>query len=296
MVLLLYGELEDAARRGVEAHAHECAGCGAILAEERRLSLLLSQREGTEPSAYLLRRCRADLAAAIAAETAPAARAWRPAWVTLSPVGAAVILAVGFLAGRFLPPLGPERPGRVAGLETPAGEAGSTVAGVSDLEADPESDRISLSYDVLRRASLQGSTKDPRIRRLLVETVRDSLNAGLRLEALLALSRQVEEEDARAALLRAVSEDDNPGARLMAVGALGRLAGRDAEVRGALVRALLSDGNPGVRVRAIDVLGEARSPETFPLFERLSREDPNDYVRLRSAAFVNDRPASGGIR
>ena len=91
----------------------------------------------------------------------------------------------------------------------------------------------------------------------------------------------------RRALLRAVREDANPGARLKALEALQERAGEDAEVRGAIVQALLSDTNPGVRVRAIDALQAARSPETLPVLQRLAERDPNDYVRLRSAALVS---------
>lgn len=316
IVLSLYGELADDGRLEVEAHVRDCPGCAAFLAEERRLLLLLSQRSSGAPPAGLLERCRADLAAAIAAETAagepvravsaaspgvlarllPGGRAPRPVRLATASLAAAALLACGFLAGRFASLLQPDGPDAGAALEARPGEPGSTVAGVSHLEADQESDRVSLSYDVLRRASLEGSARDPRIRRLLVETARESLNAGLRLEALEVLGRQVEDRDAREALLWAVQEDDNPGARLMAVEALGHMAGRDAAVREAIVGALLGDDNPGVRVRAIDALGAARSPETNALFERLAREDPNEYVRLRSAAFVSSRAASGGLQ
>src|SRR5258705_5092983 len=44
--------------------------------------------------------------------------------------------------------------------------------------------RRSSDLDTLRRTSLSGTAGDPRIRRVLVDTVRDSRNAGLRLEAL----------------------------------------------------------------------------------------------------------------
>lgn len=317
IVLSLYGELADDGRLEVEAHVRDCPSCAAVLAEERRLLLVLSQRAPGDPPPALLERCRADLAAAIAAETVsgepvravsaaaspgvlawrrPGGRAPRPLRIAGASLAAAALLAFGFLAGRFATPFQSDGPDTGSALEERPGEAGSTVAGVSHLEADQESDRVSLSYDVLRRASLEGSARDPRIRRLLVETARESLNAGLRLEALEVLARQTEDRDAREALLRAVQEDDNPGARLMAVEALGRMAGRDAAVREAIVGALLGDDNPGVRVRAIDALGEARAPETNALFERLAREDPNEYVRLRSAAFLSARAASGGLR
>jgi hypothetical protein len=169
-------------------------------------------------------------------------------------------------------------------------EAGATIANVDFRDSDPRTERISLAYDTLRRTALEGTVGDPRIRQVLLETVRKNRNAGLRLEAIEALRRHADDPEVRRALLGAVREDDNPGARLMALEALqGRAAG-DPEVRGAVVQALLRDTNPGVRVRAIDALKDARGPETVAVLRRLADGDPNDYVRLRSAALLSDLP------
>ena len=197
------------------------------------------------------------------------------------------------MAGRAFPGAGipslEKRPGT-----TP--EAGSTIANVDFHDTDPLSDRISLSYDTLRRTSLSGSAGDPDIRRVLLDTVRDSRNAGLRLEALDALRRHADNRQVRQALLRAVREDDNAGARLKALEALKEHAADDPEVRGAIVQALLKDTNPGVRVRAIDALKGARGPETLAVLKRLADEDPSEYVRLRSAALVSEMLPPGTVR
>ena len=102
------------------------------------------------------------------------------------------------------------------------------------------------------------------------------------------MRRHADDPEVRRALLGAVREDDNPGARLKALEALqGRAAG-DPEVRSAIMQALLRDTNPGVRVRAIDALKDSRGPETLAVLRRLADGDPNDYVRLRSAALLSD--------
>jgi HEAT repeat protein len=41
-------------------------------------------------------------------------------------------------------------------------------------------------------------------------------------------------------------------------------------------------------VRAIDALKDSRGPETLAVLRRLATGDPNDYVRLRSAALLSD--------
>jgi len=60
----------------------------------------------------------------------------------------------------------------------------------------------------------------------------------------------------------------------------------------AIVAAMQKDSNPGVRVRAIDTLASRRDRRLLPVMERLSRDDPDAYVRMRSGAFVDALYAS----
>jgi len=290
IVLMIHGELEGAERLDLEAHLRDCPTCSAALEEERRLIRLLARAPDEGPSPELLRRCRDGLRRALGEETvaergsgtAPASRSWR---LRLSPAWALALLAAGFAVGRAFP--GSGLPSLVPRPDT-APEAGTTIANVDFHETDPLSDRISLTYDTLRRTSLSGTAGDPRIRRVLVDTVRDSRNAGLRLLALDVLRGHVDDREVRAALVRAVRDDDNAGARLKALEALRGRAADDAEVRGAIVEALVKDTNPGVRVRAIDALQGTRGPETLAVLKRLADRDPSEYVRLRSAALLGE--------
>ena len=313
IVLMIYGELADAERRELEQHVRRCDACADSVVEERRLSLLLERGAAFEPPADLLERCRLGLREAIEAQatvgpapsaargadpasprrdTRPARRPW-PRRLRLSPAWALALLACGFLAGRSVPGTGLPSLGR---RQATPQEGGGTIANVDFQDSDPGSGRVSLTFDTLRRTALVGTASDPRIRSVLVDTVRDNLNAGLRLEAIDILRRHADDREVRRALLRVIREDDNPGARLKALEALRERAGEDAEVRGAIVQALLRDTNPGVRVRAIDALQEARGPETLPVLKRLAEQDPNEYVRLRSAALVSQMLPQGGER
>ena len=290
IVLMIHGELEGAERLDLEAHLLDCPTCSAALEEERRLIGLLARTPDEGPSPELLRRCRDDLRSALGegtaagrgSRTAPASRSWR---LRLSPAWALALLAAGFAVGRAFPGSGLPSLGRHPDT---APEAGTTIANVDFHETDPLSDRISLTYDTLRRTSLSGTAGDPRIRRVLVDTVRDSRNAGLRLLALDVLRGHVDDREVRAALVRAVRDDDNAGARLKALEALKGRAADDPEVRHAIVEALVKDTNPGVRVRAIDALQGTRGPETLAVLKRLADRDPSEYVRLRSAALLSE--------
>ena len=288
IVLECHGELDAGPAAELAGHLRGCPSCAAAAAGERRLLALMALDAAPAMDETFLEACRARLRAALA--PAPSA----PWWARLRPspaLAAGLFLAAGFLLGRLVPAPGAAPVG--VGPRDPGAE---TVATVSDLRSDPESRRVSLQYEIQRQASLEGAPGDPEIRRLLVDTARGSLNSGLRLEALEALRDLSDHDDVRAALLDIVRHDENPGARLKAIEALEASAGRDAGVRDALLQTLLRDANPGVRVRAVDALEDAGGPEILPVFERLAREDPNDYVRLRSAAYVTHASDHGGPR
>jgi hypothetical protein len=297
ILLHLYDEAAEAERLAAELHAAACASCRTVAAEERRLHALLAGRPAPGPSAALLERCRADLMQALDAEAGAGAEPqpwtarWAQVWrqVRLSPAYGFAMLAVGFLLGaitlRTAPLMNDARP---VAAGTPAA-TGAALANVRTLEAagGPSEDQVRLGVDTVQRASLEGTAADPRIRDLLVRTVRDNLNSGLRLEAIDALKAHADRDDVRQALIDAMRRDENPGARLKALDALASLAPANPQVSGAIVDVLQKDANPGVRVRAMDTLTRGRDPRLLPVMERLSREDPDAYVRMRSGDFVD---------
>jgi HEAT repeat protein len=138
----------------------------------------------------------------------------------------------------------------------------------------------------------------------------DQTDTGVRLDCLEALRARNADLDVRRALLFAARKDQNSAVRMKALESL-RDAVADQAVRETLIDALEHDANPGVRVEAVNLLvrslepgapdasdnaAPALAPEgpEGPLdpslehvvrtLEDLERNDPNRYVRLRSAA------------
>jgi len=159
---------------------------------------------------------------------------------------------------------------------------------------------------------LSGSVDDPDLRRVLTYVVEngDQTDTGVRLDCLEALRAHHADLDVRRALLFAARKDQNPAVRMKALESL-RDAVADKAVRETLIDALEHDANPGVRVEAVNLLvgslepgAEDRSDHAAPAvapegadrpldpsmehvvrtLEDLQRNDPNRYVRLRSAA------------
>src|SRR6185503_1945432 len=166
IVLLLCGELQETERAALEAHLRECFDCQATLAEERRILRLVEGASGDEPAEELLEACRRDLRAAMSPWPGGRPAPSRP-WVSLWPAWAFALLAAGFTAGRLYPDAGLR--GRAGDATTP--EAGATIANVDFRDSDPRTERISLTYDTLRRTAVEGTVGDPRIRQVLLETV-----------------------------------------------------------------------------------------------------------------------------
>src|SRR5271167_1565638 len=159
---------------------------------------------------------------------------------------------------------------------------------------------------------LSGSVDDPDLRSVLTYVVvnGDQTEAGVRLDCLEALRARNADLDVRRALLFAARKDQNPAVRMKALESL-RDAVADQAVRETLIDALEHDANPGVRVEAVNLLVRSLEPGALdasdnvepalapdavqhpldPSMERvvrtlqdLQRNDPNRYVRLRSAA------------
>lgn len=302
VLLHLYGEIREEEGASAQRHLVECEACRLAVAEERRLHALLADRSDAEPSDRLLQDCRRGLTQALDTEppsASPLIHRWMQFWsrARLSPAYGLTFLLVGFMAGAISLRATDGRP-TGGGIPSADGIGGDQSAGGSDavtapvaslrsLEAFPDQDRVRLDYDTVRRDSLEGSAGDPRIRDLLIQTARDSDNPGLRMQAIEALRRHVDQAEVRQALLQTLLVDDNAGARLKAMDALDARVPLDREISDAMLEAVRRDTNPGVRVRAIDMLARAPDARMLGDMERLRRETPDTYVRMRSGDFVD---------
>ena len=314
ILLQLYGEIDAREHFKMDTHLSGCPSCRDAVAAERRLFSMLQAGTGPDPSDDLLDRCRESLSRALDEEAPPPPTPWGvrlfDMWrtVRLSPAYGIAMLMAGFLVGALTLRAAPfgfvggggdaAAPGATAdererlaaaSARRPENQPVNSVRSLEPAAADGE---VRVGYDTLQRGSMEGTADDPAIRAMLVTTLRDSLNSGLRLEAIDALRAHADQAEVRQALLDALRGDENTGARLKALDALAARAPEDSQVRGAIVDAMQKDSNPGVRVRAIDSLAAGRDPRLLPVMERLSRDDPDAYVRMRSGDFVDALYAS----
>ncbi len=249
---------------------------------------------------------------------------WLRRWMALRPVlsGAFLLLFGAALGTQLLPWVsarldsnsnGPKVSVSPAARFTDEQLSKMAVAGISFAPtSDGAPGTLQLHVRTEEPLVLSGNVDDPDLRRVLTYVVEngDQTDAGVRLDCVEALRARNADLDVRRALLFAARKDQNPAVRMKALESL-RDAVNDTPVREALIDALEHDANPGVRVEAVNLLVRslepgavdssvnakpALAPEGFdrPLdpsmehvlrtLQDLQRNDPNRYVRLRSAA------------
>ncbi|MFB3924086.1 MAG: zf-HC2 domain-containing protein [Terriglobia bacterium] len=298
--LQLYGELGAEESAAFEAHLAGCEACRARHEEAAHLHRLLIKCPGPEPTPDLLARCRMSLDEVLDREqlgwrsllrgwlwnfgAAPATRA----------VAVVTLIAFGFGLGWTLRP-------RATALQTSTsgGQASSLdtsdlgrIRSINSVAPDLQSGGVTIQMDAERRVTLQGSLDDPRIRQVLINTVKSYDNPGIRRDTLDALRMNTQDPAVRDALEFALTHDENVGNRLEAL-RLMQHTECGANTHQCLLNVVEKDPNVGVRAAAIDSLvkhlQEEGSDETvLTALDQLSMSDQNPFVRMRCAAAVRE--------
>ena len=306
ILLYLYDELDEGQRNALEEHADSCESCSVALDSERQFLRSLSERE--VPSAALLAECRHDLMRGVyhlqseqpshIAGVIPVAwwhrlresfPAMRVAW---QPTAALALLAVGFYGGRFAgsaPAVGSF--GLGGGIQQSSVAPLGAFGDIQSVSLDAGQDEVEIVVEEVTRRTIRGAPGDPRIRSMLISTVREYPNSGVRLDTLDILSAGAANREVRRALRETMVGDRNPGVRLRAFEAL-RPHKSDPETREALLEVLLKDDNPGMRVQAIDLLIENPDRGLIGALQGLVEQEQNNYIRLQSRRILHDLNAS----
>ncbi|MDA0335445.1 MAG: HEAT repeat domain-containing protein [bacterium] len=186
--------------------------------------------------------------------------------------GSVALVLCGVLLGRVMPgPSGPRAPALTA----------ETLVDVEVRGYDAAAGRIELELVGLATTHVEGDLADPQIQALLSAALLGDLEAGSRLLAVDLLRHQTASSTTRQALTEALLSDENPGVRIAAAAALSGL-GADDGVRRALQQVLVEDDNAGVRVAAIEGLRNISHDDTRDVMERVSRFEPNPYIRAEA--------------
>jgi hypothetical protein len=320
-VLYACDEISPAERGQVEAHAKECPACAQVLQREARLQQAIVSLEqpadSLDRSGLLLAQCRSELAEALDDRAANASRSvWRSifspvAWwgglrnalIYHPAMSMAVLVVAGFLAGVAGQRL-PVAPPQVAAVHpvitvSPSPKITDQQLQTADnahvawvTPAGSGSPTVQVQFQSQTPMNIVGAPDDADVQRALTFVLENSqrFDPDARMDSLDVLRTRAANPDVRRSLLNAARQDRNPGVRMKALEALQGFE-QDPAVRQTILDALQNDDNSGVRVAAINLfVGALQSGSLAPdsqLLEVLrdrQKNDPNNYVRLQSAA------------
>lgn len=160
--------------------------------------------------------------------------------------------------------------------------------------------RLAISFDVTTRYNVTGRPEDRAVASLLAYVVNaQSATEGARGRAIDLVSSELGEKAASSpeivdVLVRTLREDRNPGVRKKAAEALVQMP-PSLSIRDALAFALKSDTNPAVRMIAVDGLARAAATLRDPLSIetlRLKAADETEpgFVRVKAASALREIP------
>lgn len=306
--LYYYGELTPGEEDVLETHLAGCSACARELEKQRKIAAALDRRAAEtacEVSPILLEDCRADLMAAVAGG-APRAGIQKGPWTLFleamastfaglgrlrQPLGAAALVALGFMIARIAPGGLPFAGSRTQGIATASVGGDDVFSTVRSVQPDSRG-RVQISVDETRRKVVEGGMSDPAIQQLLLTAAHEE-NPAVRVESVEALKSRCDSSEVRDALVNALAHDSNLGVRLKALDGLKPFAG-DPQVRAALLQALLADDNAAVRKEVVDLLTARRDDSMVGMLQTVMQREDNEYVRLKVQQALKEMNASLG--
>jgi HEAT repeats/Putative zinc-finger len=304
IALFAYGELPDDQCHALEGHLTGCKHCQEEFAAVQALQQAMALAPVQEPSANLLAQARLRLEEALDAmpRTSWIMRAQQSLFRGVSmlgraPVAASVLLVLGLGSGGwagYQSALGSHRPP----AELPAAIAGpGTIASVSSITREPNTENVEVHFNRLVPETTQGSLDDPQIRELLLVGAQSQVNPGIAQNSLSLLAEEClaghecSDGPVRKALLVALRYDKSAGVRLRALNGLKPYVAEDMRVRDAVLEALMNDGDATVRSRAIELLQPVEADSSVRhVLDTVATEDDNPHIRTASREVLDQSP------
>jgi hypothetical protein len=320
-VLYACDELDPAVRVAVNAHTSHCPICSAAVSREARLHQEIASfdqpADSLDLSGLLLAQCRSELAEALDDQQARANQpGWRAvfsplAWWTVlrdtlvyhPAMSMAALVVVGFLAGvagqrMRVAPAAPARPVMTASSTPKVTDQQLQSAGSANVAwVTPSGSRtptVQVQFMSQAPMNIVGPPDDADVQRALTYVLANGrrFDSTARMDSLDVLRTRCADPEVRHAVCAAALSDPYPGVRIKALQALQGFE-QDSTVQQTMIEALQSDDNPSVRVEAINLLinslragssSGAVDPNIVAALRDRLRNDPNNYIRLQSAA------------
>jgi hypothetical protein len=313
IVLAAYGELPDEQVHELNRHLNTCVDCQGDRAALQAMQTLAALHPVIEPPANLVARSRMRMEEAL--DALPPKRWYERlsqrlvnnmARLQSAPAAAVLLLVAGLGAGavggyEFAQGRAAHAAAQPAQTATapqpPAVVTPDTVANISSIEQQPNSNVIEVRYNQVVPQRMRGSLEDPSIRQLLMMASEDAASAGIRdnsvglLAAECRAGRGCNPAGIRDALIVALRYDKNDGVREKALKGLEPYVAQDMRVRDAVLEALLYDSNPHIRSEAISILEPVEADTTVrQVLSTVAVKDQSPQIRTVSRQVLSRVP------
>lgn len=214
--------------------------------------------------------------------------------VRMAPAMVAAIFIVGFGGGiaatyNFVRIQQPTDVGRLDSGTAPS-PLEASITGIRSITQQPGSNQVSIKVDTISTQDVQGSLSDQRIQQLLLFAARNN-NSGVRMDSVDVLTQAPNNTIVREVLMYSLQNDTNPGVRLKALEGLSAFVRQDVRVRDAVLQALIKDDNIGVRMQALRLVDPMKADGVVrSVLTRLSQSDQNPSIRSQARAMMAQVP------
>ncbi len=312
IVLAAYGELPDEQIHELDRHLFSCTDCQLERRQLQALQTLAAVHPAIEPPANLVARSRMRLEEAL--DAIPPKRWYERlgerlvnnvARIQSAPLAAALLLIAGLGGGSIggyevaqaRAAHAAAHPVQVSPAPQPASVTPDSVANISSIVQEPDSNVVEVSYNQVVPQHVQGSLEDPAIRELLMMASEDAASAGIRddsvglLAAECRAGRSCNAAGIRDALMVALRYDKNEGVREKALHGLEPYVAQDMRVRDSILEALLNDSDPRIRSEAINVLEPVEADTTVrQVLTSVANSDQSPQIRTVSRQLLSRVP------
>jgi hypothetical protein len=173
----------------------------------------------------------------------------------------------------------------------------ATVANISSIVRQPNSEMVEVRYNQMVPQRMQGSLDDPAIRQLLMLASENSTSAGVRDDSVGLLAAECraghscQAAGIRDALMVALRYDKNAGVREKALKGLEPYVAQDVRVRDAVLEALLNDADPRIRTESINILEPVEADTSVrQVLHSVANSDRNPHIRTASMQVLSRMP------
>ena len=312
IVTAAYGELPDEEAHKLERHLTGCPDCQGERQQLLALKLLADAHPVAEPPANLAARSRQRLEEAL--DALPPRRWYERlsqrmtnnfAGLLAVPAAACLLLVAGAGAGilggyQFAQNRAAHAAAaraQAAQSVSAAGEEIATVANISSIVRQPNSEMVEVRYNQVVPQRIQGSLDDPAIRQLLMLASENSASTGVRDDSVGLLAAECraghscQAAGIRDALMVALRYDKNAGVREKALKGLEPYVVQDVRVRDAVLEALLNDGDPRIRTESINILEPVEADTSVrQVLHSVANTDRNPHIRNASMQVLSRVP------